>query len=109
MDIKDNIYDTLREKGDRLTRQKKDIISVLLANMDRMLSVGDIVGCLSDGKNVDEATVYRNVLRLADLGIFGNHGGRQRHKPLYNRARQPPPSSYDMHILRKGTQNTVQK
>ena len=70
MDIKDNIYDILREKGDRLTRQKKDIISVLLANMDRMLSVGDMVGCLVDGKNVDEATVYRNVLRLAELGIL---------------------------------------
>jgi len=38
--------------------------------MDRMLSVNDIIKKIPDGKNVDNATVYRNVQRLTDLRIL---------------------------------------
>lgn len=70
MDIKEEIFGILKNNGKRLTNQKKSILLVLLDNMDRMLSVNDIVSKIPNGKNIDNATIYRNVQSFVDLGIL---------------------------------------
>ncbi len=65
----DEIYDILKSRGDRLTYQKKQILSTLFENMDRVLSVGEIIAKLPDDKSIDDATVYRNIQRFAELNI----------------------------------------
>ncbi len=70
MDKKEEIYNLLRNSGKRLTQQKKSILIILLGNMDRMLSVNDIINKIPEEKNIDNATVYRNVQDLAQLGIL---------------------------------------
>lgn len=70
MDKKKEIYNLLKNSGGRLTKQKKCILSVLLDNMDRMMSVGDIAGELPEESNIDNTTVYRNVQQLNELRIL---------------------------------------
>jgi len=68
-EIKD-IYALLRKNGERITQQKKMILSVLLDNTTKMLSVNEILKEMPKDANVDNATVYRNVQRLSDLGVI---------------------------------------
>jgi Fe2+ or Zn2+ uptake regulation protein len=70
MDRKKEIYDLLKNNGGRLTKQKKNILSVLLDNMDRMLSAGDIAAQLPEECSIDNTTVYRNVQQMTGLGIL---------------------------------------
>ena len=67
---KSKIYESLRKKGQRLTEQKKMIIDVFLENPDRMLSVAEICGHLEHVGEVDTATVYRNIQRFLEIGLF---------------------------------------
>ena len=68
MDEKAKLISVLRQKGMRVTQQKKAILDVLLNHHDRMLSVFDIGEAL--GAVMDNATIYRNVRKFADLGIL---------------------------------------
>ena len=70
MEKKKEIYDLLKNNGGRMTKQKKNILSVLLCNRDRMLSVSDIAAGLPDESNIDNTTVYRNIQQMCDLGIL---------------------------------------
>jgi Fur family ferric uptake transcriptional regulator len=70
MDDIEEIFDTLRKKGLRVTAQKKMILDIFLANQDRMLSVGDVFSMLPDGSGIDNTTVYRNIQKFLSLGLL---------------------------------------
>ena len=53
-----------------MTEQKKMIIDVFLENPDRMLSVAEICSHLERMGEVDTATVYRNIQRFLEIGLF---------------------------------------
>jgi Fe2+ or Zn2+ uptake regulation protein len=67
---KNEILSLIKSKGDRLTKQKKNILNVLFDNQDRVLSVGDIIKKLPDKESMDDATVYRNIQRLMELEVL---------------------------------------
>lgn len=66
----ERIYAMLREKGFRVTSQKKTILDVFLENQDRMLSVNDVYNILSEKVSIDNATVYRNIQKFLEIGIL---------------------------------------
>jgi len=70
MDDAQKIYSMLRNKGFRVTTQKKIILDVFLSNQDRMLSVCDVFNMLPAGSSIDNATVYRNIQKFLDVGIL---------------------------------------
>jgi Fe2+ or Zn2+ uptake regulation protein len=70
MDKKPEIYELLRTKGFRITKPKKVILDVFLANQNRMLSVGDVFDLLPEGCGADQATIYRNIRKFLDSGIL---------------------------------------
>ena len=72
MDVTKDIYDLLKSKGKRVTKQKQTLLSILFANMDRMLSVNEISRLIPDEENMDNATIYRNINSLTGLGILEN-------------------------------------
>ena len=49
MDQKTQLYERLREKGQRITPQKRAILDILLDNPGRMLSVSEICARLPKG------------------------------------------------------------
>ncbi|MHB1314066.1 MAG: Fur family transcriptional regulator [Christensenellales bacterium] len=70
MERKTQIYQLLRDKGFRITAQKKKILDVFLDNPDRMLSVGDMNDLLEHNSSIDNATIYRNVQKFEKLGLL---------------------------------------
>ena len=68
MDNKSEIYTLLREKGQRITIQKRVILDIMLENTDRMLSVNDILKRIPDD-SIDAATIYRNMQTFTEAGI----------------------------------------
>jgi len=70
MDKKPELYELLRTKGFRITKPKKAILDVFLANRNKMLSVGDVFELLPAGCGVDQATVYRNIRKFQDADIL---------------------------------------
>ena len=70
MDQKAEIYTLLREKGHRITRQKKIILDVFFDYPKKMLSVGDVCTLIPEGEHMDNATLYRNLQQYARLGIL---------------------------------------
>jgi Fur family ferric uptake transcriptional regulator len=70
MDQKTQLYERLREKGQRITPQKRAILDVLLDNPGRMLSVSEICARLPKGSGIDDATVYRNVRGFVEPGLL---------------------------------------
>ena len=70
MDMKASVYDMLRKKGYRVTRQKKAILDILFNNAERMLSVSEIEALILKECDIDNATVYRNVQGFLKLGIL---------------------------------------
>lgn len=70
MDRKTEICALLREKGHRITRQKKVILDVFFDNPKKMLSVCDICTLIPAGEHMDNATLYRNLQQFARLGIL---------------------------------------
>ena len=70
MDPKTKIYTMLREKGYRVTQQKKVMLDIFFDHPDKMLSVCDICGLIPEGEHIDNATLYRNVQQYAGLGIL---------------------------------------
>ena len=69
MNVK-KIYSLIKEKGQRVTRQKQTILMVLSNNMDRMLSVHDIKEHIPQDQHMDIVTIYRNVQSFTGLGIL---------------------------------------
>jgi len=68
MNTKLDIYNLLRNNGQRITPQKKVILDVLLKNTDVMLSVNDILKQISDS-SIDTVTIYRNMQGFTESGI----------------------------------------
>ncbi len=69
-ELKNKIYEDLRNRGQRITSQKKTILDVLLNNRDRMLSVTDIKNLISDDFPIDDATIYRNTQAFSECGLL---------------------------------------
>ena len=70
MESKQEIYNIIRAKGQRLTTQKRITLEILLKNADRMLSVQDIKSYVNSEDNIDNATIYRNIQNFMRLGIL---------------------------------------
>lgn len=66
----EEIYKLMKERGQRLTRQKVAVLTVFIENSNKLLSVQQIQEMLSKGENIDIATIYRNVQNFAQLGIL---------------------------------------
>lgn len=82
MNSKSEIYTLLRDKGQRITHQKKVILDILLKNTDIMLSVNDVMKCIPDN-SIDAATIYRNMQAFTESGIIETmigHKGLNRYK-----------------------------
>ncbi|MFW5971909.1 MAG: Fur family transcriptional regulator [Bacillota bacterium] len=76
-DIKEDLYEKLKDEGIRMTRQRKAIVNLLIDNK-RPMTASDIYTILSrDDKNLRLSTIYRNlnmfvkkkVVRKIDLNI----------------------------------------
>ncbi len=82
MNSKSEIYNLLHDKGQRITHQKSILLDILLENTDIMLSVNDILGCISDS-SIDATTIYRNMQAFTESGITEtmiDHKGLNRYK-----------------------------
>lgn len=66
----DDLYALLRQRGLRMTAQKRALLTIFFSNRDRMLSVSDVFHLLPEGSGIDNATVYRNILKFCELGIL---------------------------------------
>ena len=60
----------IRERGQRMTIQKRALLTVFLQQAGRMLSVMDLKGFLPDIMEMDRATIYRNVQNFENLGLL---------------------------------------
>ncbi len=70
MDTITKIEDLLHSRGQRMTVQKKELLSIFLQHPNRMLSVADLKSLLPGGVEMDNATIYRNVQNFGSLGIL---------------------------------------
>lgn len=66
---KDQILDLFRQKGMRITKQRKLILDIVFEH-DCVCCKEIYYQALKKDKNVGIATVYRMVNALADLGVF---------------------------------------
>jgi len=69
MNTKDTIYKQLRSEGQRITKQKKLVLDILLENMNYMLSASQIIELMKSSK-MDTATVYRILQAFSDTGVI---------------------------------------
>ena len=70
MDTLAKLEELLHSRGQRMTVQKKELLCIFLQHSNRMLSVADLKSLLSDGIEMDNATIYRNVQNFESLGIL---------------------------------------
>ena len=66
----EEIYEIMKEKGQRITRQKRIVLDVFIENNNRMLTVNQIQDMLPSEEKINNATIYRNVQSFLDLGIL---------------------------------------
>lgn len=60
----------LKEKGCKLTTQRRGVLDVLIDNKDKHLSTEEIYSCVKDKyPEIGLATVYRTVLLFEEMGI----------------------------------------
>lgn len=81
MDIKQQ----LRQHGYKLTKQRKQIIDILQANDERLMSVDALF--LALGEQIDLSTIYRNLEVLDDCHLI--HKVQSGDKALYKLICQP--------------------
>ena len=60
----------MKSKGQRITKQKEIILSVLIKNSEKLLSVNQIQELLPEDENINSATVYRNMQNFMELNII---------------------------------------
>ena len=63
-------YEILKNSGQRITWQKRAILSVFACNENKMLSVNQIEQELDAEEKMDSATIYRNVQVFQELDIL---------------------------------------
>lgn len=81
----------------RLTSQRKAIVGVLWDEQNKHLTVEDIHSALSkQGEKLGVATIYRNLLKLEELGIVNklDLGGGRFHYELVSK-----PNSFHYHLV----------
>ena len=64
------IHELIKKNGQRITKQKEIILSVLIKNSEKLLSVNQIQELLPQVENINSATVYRNLLNFVELGVL---------------------------------------
>lgn len=67
---KEEIYKLIKNKGQRMTKQKEIILSVLIEYGEKLLSVNQIQELLPKEENINSATVYRNLQNFVEIGIL---------------------------------------
>lgn len=60
----------IRKRGQRMTTQKRALLTVFLQQEGKMLSVTDIKRFLPDTMEMDSATIYRNAQNFKNLGLL---------------------------------------
>ncbi len=68
-DIKENIYEELKDKGIRMTRQRRAIIDLLI-NTKKPMTANDIYTILSrEDETLRLSTIYRNLNKFVDKKV----------------------------------------
>lgn len=88
----ENIKDQLKEKGFKLTPQRRSVLSVILASEGKHLSAEEIYDLVKAGcPEIGLATVYRTMQVLDELGLVYKHNfddGRIRYEITHNEDHQ---------------------
>ncbi len=63
------ILKKMREKGHRITEQQKSILKVILINQNASIKELFFMARMNN-KNISQASVYRTVRKLEDLGFL---------------------------------------
>ncbi|MDF2521668.1 MAG: transcriptional repressor [Clostridia bacterium] len=88
----DNIKDCLKEKGFKLTPQRRSVLSIILDNSGKHLSAEEIYDLVKvPCPEIGLATVYRTMQVLDELGLVYKHNfddGRTRYEITQNEDHQ---------------------
>lgn len=64
------IYESIQEKGYKLTEQRKSILNILIENKDYLLEPSEIFErVLKKNKDINFSTIYRNLDTFINIGI----------------------------------------
>jgi Fe2+ or Zn2+ uptake regulation protein len=70
MELKQQIYQNLRNQGCRITAHKRSLIEMLINNLGRFLSITDLENLIPDSVSMDTSTIYRTVMTLQEHGLI---------------------------------------
>lgn len=67
----DKILEILKAKGYKITKHRKCIVSILMSNIDTLLTVEELYDlCKAVDRQINRSTVYRNIEILGQLKLL---------------------------------------